>query len=177
MRKILVLGLVPLFALTACREEPAGGLPEFTGPKAVLNAANSTLTKDDSSEVKHVSLEIPDSSEVYEVEIGTPCYLKETSGHFFEIIVKPGAYIKSVSTVTVDRLIVDIYGGKGINFEVYNNVEGTGEQVKEYSSTIPPTEPGDGGLVLQYPINSTGWIIKNTSSFKPAFYSISVCLG
>lgn len=177
MRKILVLGLIPLFALTGCREEPASGLPEFTGPKAVLNAANSTLTTADSTEASRVSLEIPNSSDVYEVEIGAPCYLKETNGHFFEIIVKSGAYIKSVSTVSVDRLIVDIYGGKGINFEVYSNAEGTGEPVKEFSSTIPPTEPEDGGLVLQYPINSTGWIIKNTSKSKPAFYSISVCLG
>ena len=179
MRKIFILGLLPLFALTGCREEPATGLPDFRGDIQLLTPEKTSLTSNDSEAAEVVTLTIPDTEKSYQVEISTGCKLN-TKGAKPQIQLAPGAYIKSVSTVTVDRLMVDFFGTKGTFFNVYSNAEGTGSTVRDYEAPkdLPVYDPDGGGKVLQYPINSEGWMIKNETEYnKPTFYAIYICLG
>ncbi len=177
MKKLLFLLPIAVLTLASCRENPKPKLPKFDGASAVLTPEASTLTEQDSKEITTVELSIPDRKETYKVEIGKDCYIKTTNGGFKEIIVKPGSYIKSVSNYKVDRLIIDTFGKKGINFNVYDNVKGEGDAIHEHESEVQPVEPGDGGMVLEYPINTSEWIIKNETKFnKPAFYSVTICL-
>lgn len=179
MKKIFILGLLPLFALTGCREEPASGLPDFKGDMALLTPENTSLTSSDSTVAEIVTLNVPDSEKTYQVEISAGCKLN-TKGSSPQIQLAPGSYIKSVSEFTVDRLMVDYFGTKGTFYNVYNNKEGTGSTVKDYEAPkdLPVYDPDGGGKVLQFPINSTGWMIKNETEFnKPTFYAIYICLG
>lgn len=197
MKKILLL--IPfLMLLTACGKPAESALPsiniitsesesESHESSSVssetesfylskLTPENSTLTTDDSSEKVHVDITSLDGSKEYGIEIGNPCYLKNLSSGLQEIIVKPGAYISSFNgTYKVNRLIIDFYGGKGVNFEVYNNLTGEGTPLAYHESNIAAADPSDGGQVYEYEINGKDWIIKNNTEFnKPGFYSISV---
>ena len=181
MKKLLLLIPATLLALVGCKPEPKAKLPEFNGASTSLTPANSTVTTTDKNNPTttstFVDLEIPDSPETYRVEIGAGCYLKTTSGGYQEIILKPGSYIKSVSKYTVDRLVIDYFSKQGENHSVYANNKGTGSKVDSHISEIPATEPDDFGKVLEYPINSNGWMIKNETEFNnPALYYVTICL-
>ena len=142
-----------------------------------LTPANSTLTNDDSEEKIHVEIASDEGEENYGIEISNPCYLKNLSSGLQEIVVKPGAYISSFNNpkYMVNRLIIDFYSGKGVNFDVYSNLSGEGESLPYHESSIDAIDPSDGGMVYEYEINSVDWIIKNNTEFnKPAFYSITV---
>ena len=179
MKKIFLLGLLPLFALTGCREEPATGLPDFTGDIQLLTPEKTSLTSTDSEAAEIVTLTIPDTDKSYQVEISAGCKLN-TKGAEPQIQLAPGSYIKSVSEFTVDRLMIDYFGTKGTFYNVYNNKEGAGTPVGDYEAPkdIVTYDPDGGGKVLQFPINSTGWMIKNETEYnKPTFYAIYICLG
>ena len=108
----------------------------------------------------------------YDLILGNPCYLS-TKAH--EFIMKPGSYIKSVSTYTVDRIIVDFFGSKGVNFGVYADSTGEGTALEPHESDITPEDPNDGGMVYEYSINGNAWYMKNiTANNKPGIYSVTV---
>jgi len=177
MKKLHLLVLSTLFALTGCAGEAGDTLPTPTGNFSVeLNPANSGLTSDDSTETKLVTLTSKENEEVtYQIEIGFPCYLKTLKeNNLQEIIVKNGAYFKSVSTYRVSVVRVDIFEGKGINYNVYNNVEGSGEALERHASTATPVYPEDSGAVYDYQVDANGWSITNNSNNKPAFYSVTI---
>ena len=172
-RLLFVLALSTL--LVGWAPEAAPELPPVGGSTYTvkLTPSKSTLTNEDSGSAIQVELASEEDETVkYKFEIGSPCYLKNLGSGLQEIIVKPNAYIKSVSNYTVKRLVVDFYGGKGTNFNVYGN----GETSLEYhASSIPAADPNDGGMVYEYEVNHTSWQIKNETEFnKPGFYSISV---
>ena len=195
MKKYLFLLALPLL-MTSCAKEPAEALSslpiDFSNTTSTSNGSslesseaeptyqwvkltpeNSGLTNDDSTSSKLVTLNSEiDSSIEYSIEIGAPCYLHSK---FHEFVVKPGAYIRSLSDeYTVDRLIVDFYSSKGINFDVYSNSEGTGTALEYHTSDVKPEDSAD-GTVYEYAINGNNWCIKNNTEFnKPAFYSIIV---
>ena len=176
--------------MAACAKEPQSALPDLSSFTTVnsdgseelvvfyeskLTPNNSSLTKDDSDVVKYVVLQGEGDNPGYAFEIGNPCYLKDLSSGLQEIVVKPGAYICSNSEYQVNRLIIDFYGGKGTNFNVYNNKEGKGNPLPYHESGVLPQDPNDGGMVYEYAIDGKEWIIKNETEFnKPAFYSITV---
>lgn len=140
-----------------------------------LTADNSTLTTEDSSE--NIVVELPseeDETVKYSFEITPPCYLNTKSSVANQICVKTGAMIRSVSEYTVKKITVDFFGGKGVNYEVFNNTEHTGDAITYEETSVTPMDPDDGGLVYDYTINSTGWSIYNSSSYKPTFYYILV---
>ena len=174
MKKLLVL--VPFLLLAVgCAKEPEEPLPSIdeTAYTAKLTPENSLITAEDTTVAYNVSIaSAEDANTKYEMTIGAPCYLS-TKAH--EFIMKPGSYIKSVSTYTVDRIIVDFYGGKGVNFGVYANTEGTGEALAYHESTIAAEDPNDGGIVYEYQISGSAWCLKNITEFnKPGIYSITV---
>ena len=170
MKKLLLLLPVALM-LFGCRQEASEYLPDIPSDalQAKLTKANSGLTTDDSTE--ELTANLTAGSATYSVKIGAPCY---AHSRFDEFVIKQGGYVKSASTYHVDRLIVDFYSTKGVNFEVFNNAEGTGEKLTEWKSKVETVDSTDGGLVYEYKIESTGWMIKNTSSYKPGFYSVTV---
>ena len=173
MKKLFLLLPVILLAVS-CKPEANDFLPAIPegSLKASLNSSNSGLTKDESTSELQVALVVADSTQTYSVKIGVPCYIHTS---FPEIVMKSGAYFKSVSEYRVDRLIVDFFGSKGVFFDVYANKEGTGATVGYYKSTVTSSDVEGGGMVYEYPINSTGWIIKNnTENNKPGFYSVTV---
>ena len=177
MKKLLfVLSLTAL--LVGCAKEPAGNLPPVEGTtySVTLTPENSTLTGDDSTTATRVELSAKEDANVkYTVEIGVPCYVKTLGSGLKEIVVKPNAYIKSISNYTVDRLVVDFYGGKGINHKVYAKADGTGNEVEYHTSEVAPVDPNDDGTVYEYPINGTEWGIYNKTEYnKPAFYSVTI---
>ena len=176
MKKILfVLPLVML--LGACAKEAQSQLPsvEEKSYTAKLDPNNSTLTTDDSSAAIQVEIASNEDSEVkYKFEIGAPCYLKTLSNNLQEIIIKQNAYIKSVSEYKVDRIIVDFFNGKGVNFNVYANKDGTGDPLEYHESSVAPVYPEDSGKVYEYAINGNEWSLTNTTNYKPAIYSLSV---
>ena len=176
MKKILLL--IPLLLLGSCAKDPGGKLepPDNDSYSVTINPTSSGLTTTDSTE--NVSVSLPsdkDSSITYSVEFGKPCYIN--SDHP-EIMVKLDGYIKSLSTYIVDRLIIDFFGTKGTIFDVFANDSGTGTPVEYHSSSVTSIDPNGGGMVYEYPINSSGWLIKRTSGLvdkqKPGFYSITV---
>ena len=177
MKKTFLLSILPLILITGCANEPEDELPPPEAAyHAKLTADNSTLTLDDST--APIIVDIPseeDPNIKYSFEIGNPCYINTKSAVALQICLKPGVSIKSKSNYYVDRLVVDFYGGKGINYEVYNNVNKTGEKVTYHSSSRTPTDPDDYGTVYEYSIQSTGWNIFNATDFnKPTFYYIEV---
>ncbi len=173
-----MLFVLPLLALLAgCAPEPKEKLPDVpSGSYTVtLEPTSSTLTSDDSTGPITVTLSAKEDSSVkYQVEIGAPCYIK-TVDSYQEIIVKQNAYFKSISNYKVNRIICDIYEGKGINYSVFNKADGSGTALEKHSSTIPPVYPEDSGAVYEYDLNnSTEWSVRNSSSSRPGFYSVSI---
>lgn len=178
MKKHLLLALIPLFLMAGCADEPGDELPpaDEKSYTAKLTADNSTLTKDDSSEVIQVEIASNEDENVkYKFEITPPCYLNTKSTVANQIGVKPGAMIRSASSYTVEKITVDFFGGKGTNYQVFNNVEHSGDPLEYHESSITPTDPDDSGKVYEYAVNSTGWCLFNhTEANKPSFYYISV---
>ena len=117
MKKLFLL--IPLILVAVgCAPEPEKELDpidtsnsEVTYYTAKLTPENSLVTADDTTANYTVHIpSVEDPSTVYDIEIGAPMYLS-TKAH--EFIMKPGSYLKSVSTFTVDRIIVDFFGSKG----------------------------------------------------------------
>ena len=174
MKKLLFV--LPALLLVGCAPAAERQLPPVdpTSYTVKLDASNSTLTADDSTGAIQVELKAQeDESIVYKLEIGAPCYIK-TVDSYQEIIMKGGAYFKSVSSYKVSRLICDIYEGKGINYEVHNKADGSGEALARHESSIEPVYEEDSGAVYEYEVNSTEWSITNTTNYKPAFYSVTI---
>lgn len=178
MKKLLFI--LPILLLSSCAKEPTEKLPDPpAGSYTVfLDGFASHLTSEDSAAPISVTLvALEDERVTYELEIGAPAYLKEVSdgtNTYQEMVFKSGAYIKSVSNYQVSKIACDIYEGKGINYDVYNNAEGTGEALEEYASSLEPTYPEDSGAVYEYDIENTSWSIRNNSSYKPAFYAVYI---
>ena len=176
MKKLLVI-LPVVIMLAGCAPEAEDPLPAIPAGtySVVLDANSSTLTTDDSTEPLQISLQAKENSEVtYEVEIGAPCYLKTVDG-YTEMIVKQGAYFKSKSSYKVNRLICDIFEGKGINYEVHDKADGSGNALERHESSITPVYEADSGAVYEYDLNSsTEWSITNSTKNKPAFYSVTI---
>lgn len=169
MKKVLLLLSLTLL-LGAC-SNPKPPLPNPGDVLSVkLTKDNNGLATSDSTEAFTISLAIEGRDEVYEIEMGPNLY-----NHFDyeEFLIKKGGYIKSKSTYTVERLRIDYFSKKGTNFEV---LDANNEVVEKHESEVPTEFPneGDYGEVLEYPINGTSWTIRNTTDFKPAFYSITV---
>ena len=149
--------------------------PELTETQSIkkvkITKSNSGLTGDDSTEAFDTSFDIEGREEKYVVEIGPNCYNHHT---YNEFLIKPEGYIKSKSTYHVDRLVIDYFSGKGVNFEV---LDANGGVVTSHESSVETEYPAtsDKGAVLEYPINGTAWTIRNVTEFnKPAFYSVTV---
>ena len=175
MKKISLLLLLPLAMLFSCAPEAKKALPSIPAGSytAILNPETSTLTKDDSTEPISVNLKSEENKNVtYSLELGNPFYLHASEPEF---VLVGNAYIKSISTYKVDRLIVDFFGKKGTFFDVYASNDGSGNKIDYHESTVKPYDEEGGGKVYEYPIDSTGWMIKNgTTDRKPAFYSITI---
>ena len=171
MKKLLVL--LPSFLLLAS----CGAAPEDTLPPAKdesfsvkLTKANCGLTNEDSTEAFVTALDVEGKTIKYEFEIGPNCYIHS---EYAEFLIKKDGYIKSKSNYYVDRLIIDYMSKKGVNFEVLN---ANNEAVTSHESTVTTEYPGenDYGAVLEYPIDGNAWTIRNTTDYKPAFYSVRV---
>ena len=175
MKKIFVLLALPLISLTSCRPDPAAPLPHYDGKEIALTPEVSGLDTELSESNITVEFAIPDSEKTYEIEISSGCKYKTTNGGFKEIYLSPGSYIRSLTNCYVNRIIVDIFGKQGINFDVYKNNSFKGNPIQEHTSEITPTEPDDFGAVYEYPIEAGGWSIKNNTEFnKPCFYYVKV---
>lgn len=179
MKKLLIL-LPLLFVAAACGKEPVAPLssidsdsPEVTYYNAKLTSENSLITSEDTTENYQVNIASnEDTTVTYSMEIGAPCRL---SSKAHEFIMERGSYVKSISEYKVDRLIVDFWGGKGVNFGVYANADGTGEALEYHESNVTPEDQSDGGVVYEYAINGTAWCLKNITEFnKPGIYSLTV---
>ena len=170
MKKILFV--LPFLALLGACANPGEELPPAGSEtkQVKLTKANCGLTNDDSTEAFEKSLDIEGKEEKYIFEIGPHCYAHAT---YEEFLIKKDGYIKSKSNYTVDRLIIDYMSKKGINFVVEN---ANGEAVQSHESSVATEYPAadDYGAVLEYPINGNAWTIKNTTEYKPAFYSVTV---
>jgi len=170
MKKILFV--LPFIALLGACLDPEAPLPgPSTESKTVkLTKANCGLTNSDSTEAFETSLDIEGKEEKYVFEIGPNCYAHAT---YEEFLIKKNGYIKSKSTFKVDRLIIDYFSGKGVNFEV---LDANGSLVSSHESTVQTEYPGDSdkGAVLEYAIDGNSWTIQNKTEYKPAFYSITV---
>ena len=178
MKKLLLV--LPVFALLAGCDwfvEPEEKLPD-PNPKeneviksVKLTKFNCGLTSDDSTEAFETSLDIEGKTEKYTFEIGPNCY---NHAEYDEFLIKPNGYIKSKSSYRVDRLVIDYFSKKGVNFEV---LDASNNTVAYHESSVTTEYPGenDFGAVIEYPINGTSWTIQNTTEYnKPAFYSITV---
>lgn len=181
MKKHLLFAL-PILLLCGCAEPAAEALSESSLEEgesrytATLTADKSTLTSSDSTEAFKVEIASEEDVNVkYEFEISAECYLNTKSSVANQIGVRPGASIKSSSKYEVEKITVDFYGGKGINYQVFNNTDHSGEPLQYHETSITPTDPDDYGTVYDYAINSTGWCLFNhTENNKPSFYYISV---
>lgn len=183
MKKIQVL-LPLLFLMTACglkAAEPLSSLDpdnpsvsDVTGETytAKLTRDNSGLTTDDSTEEITANIASSQDSDVsYSFVIGAPCY---QHANFNEFIVKHGGYIKSGSSYYVDRIIVDFWVTKGVNFSVYAGGDASGDALEYHESSVKTEDPDDGGCVYEYEIKGYEWYLVNDTSYKPGFYSITV---
>ena len=137
-----------------------------------ITADNNGLTTDDSTEAVQTSLDIEESDLKYTFEISANSY--NHAKYKGEWVLKSNAYIKSVSTFKVDRLVIDYMSKQGFGFEVY-----AGETaVTAHESEVKTEFNGekDFGAVVEYPINGNSWKINNTVGDKPGacFYSITV---
>ena len=164
--------------LVACQKEPAEPLSSITGETYTvkLTADNSTLTVDESTE--SIQVEIPSSEDAsikYKFEITPPCYINNKSSVANQIGLKPGAMIKSISNYQVEKITIDYFASKGQNFQVFNDVERTGDPLEAHLTNMTPTDPNDGGAVYDFSVSSTGWCIYNHTEFnKPSLYYVSV---
>ena len=150
---------------------PEPEVPETQELKSVkINKSNCGLTGDDSTKAFQTSLDIDGTQEKYTFEIGPNCY---NHHNYNEFLIKKDGYFKSISTYKVDRLVIDYFSGKGVNFEVLN---AGGDKVEPHESETKTEYPSaqDKGAVLDYPINGNSWTIRNVSEYKPAFYSVTV---
>lgn len=170
MKRLLLL--LPILTLVGgcAKQEPPLPNPGENSKTVKLVKSNSGLTDEISTEAFDIILPIEGKEEGYEIEIGVNCYAHKS---YEEFLITKNGYIKSKSKYMVDRLIIDFVNKKGVNFTVEN---GDGEVVESHTSTIPSEYSGeeDYGYVLEYPINGNAWIIKNTTEYKPAFYSVTV---
>ena len=170
MKKVLFV-LPFILLLGACRED-AEPLPSVAeDAKTVkLTKANCGLTGEDSTAEFTTALDIEGTESKYEFLIGPNCYAHAT---YEEFLIKKDGYIKSKSEYHVDRLIIDYMSKKAINFEVLN---ASGEVVESHASSVATEYPAaeDYGAVVEYSINGTAWTIRNTTDYKPAFYSVTV---
>ena len=170
MKKVLFI-LPFALLLGACRAD-AEPLPEVPAEvKSVkLTKTNCGLTGEDSTAAFTTALDIEGSEAKYEFEIGPNCYAHAT---YEEFLIKKDGYIKSKSEYKVDRLVIDYMSKKGINFEVLN---AGGDIVESHTSTVATEYPAedDFGAVVEYSIGGSSWTIRNTTEYKPAFYSITV---
>ena len=92
-----------------------------------------------------------------------------------EFIMKPGSYLKSVSTFTVDRIIVDFFGSKGTNYAVHAGLDASTDALVYHSSSIAAEDPDGGGIVYEYSIQGPSWYMNNISDVqKPGIYSVTV---
>ena len=179
MKKLFLFTLLPLVMAVSCAPEAKKPLPPVgeNTYTVVLDATSSTLTTDDSTSLIEVELHAKeDDSVTYKVEIGAPCYLKTVTdgvNNYTEIIMKEGSFFRSKSDYKVDRLIVDMYNGQGINYEVYNNVAGTGTKLDEHESTVTPVYAADDGAVYEYEVDSTEWSVRRIAR-KPGIYSVTI---
>ena len=135
-----------------------------------ITKSNCGLTGDDSTTAFQTSLDIENRQEKYTFEVGPNCY---NHANYEEFLIKKGGYFKSISTYHVDRLVIDYMSKKGVNFEV---LDANGAAVTSHTSNVGTEYPAadDYGAVLEYPINGTAWTIRNTTEYKPAFYSVTV---
>ena len=149
--------------------------PQITYYQAKLDAKNSTLTNDDLAETTNVTISTVSGAATYVLTISSLCYLKNVENNNQEIILKDDCYICSNSSYEVNRLIIDFYGRQGTNFTVYDNKQGTGEGLTYHESTVEPIDGPSGGMVYEYAINGSDWMIKNTNSpRKTGLYSITI---
>ena len=172
MKKLLFLLPIAILTLTGCQPEPKSPLPD-PDPESyqvTLNPDNSGLTSEDLEQNIECKLEIEGKTETYDIEISAPTYY---STKHEEMMLKDGSYFKSISAYHVDRLIVDFYDGQFGNFSVYSTAEGTGDAAEAHESTSESPHKSAGGKILEYAIESTGWMIKNVSN-KAGFYSVTV---
>lgn len=175
MKRLLLI--LPLL-MCGCASEATSTatLPDKTLYSVTLDAANSTLSETESSEAISLSLKAKENENIiYELEIGSPCYVKQVQGtSYSEIVMKNNGYFKSVSNYKVSLIRCDIYEGKGINYEIYNSHSEFSNQVERKNSTANPIYPEDNGAVYDYEMNSSEWLIRNVSVYKPAFYSVTI---
>jgi len=172
MKKLLLL--LPAIALLGACAETEEPLPEpsVESKSVKLTKANSGLTVDATTEAKQVSLDIEGKEEKYTFEFSAKC-----NGHkdYEEFVLKDDAYLKSVSTYKVDRLVIDYMSKKGLTFEVKN---ANNEAVTSRESTVQTEFSGadDYGAVLEYPINGNSWALYNTNTGKAGtcIYSVTV---
>ena len=177
MKKLFLLAALPMLALVSCRPDPKPALPDYNGKEIKLTAENSGLTTELSTVATTVNLPIPDTTEMYQLEISADVKYKTTSGGHTEIYLSPGSYIKSISTLRVERLIIDFFGRQGTLFDVYANNTFSGTPVEEHLSEIEATEPDDYGQVSEFSIQANGWSIKNNTEFnKPCLYYVTIVL-
>jgi len=178
MKKPLLLVLVSLFLMTGCADEPGDELPPASESSysVKLKADLTSLSSTETSEPLTVELASKEDENVkYSFEIGNPAKLNTKSSVSTQIQLNAGAYIKSVSTYKVEKIIVDYFSKQGTNFQVFNNVEKSGEALSPHKSSIAPTDPEDYGAVLEYEIDSNGWNLYNHTEYnKPTFYYVEV---
>ena len=173
MKKLLLL--LPAIALLGACTNEGEKLPEPSAEsKSVkLTAANSSLTNDALTEAKQVSLDIANKEEKYTVEFSPKSSLHGKID--YEFVLKEDAYLKSVSTYKVDRLVVDYMSKNGISFVVKNAND---ETVNSHESSVSTEYSGenDFGAVAEYPINGNSWSLVNTNSGKAGtcLYSVTV---
>ena len=178
MKTIKLFALLPFVLIAGCQNEPSSSLPDPSSDSYTvkLTADNSNLTKDDSTSSIQVELSSKEDENVkYTFEITSPSYLNTKSAVANQIGLKPGAMIRSVSNYKVEKIIVDFYGGKGQNYQVFSNVDHSGEPLEAHVSNMVPTDPNDSGMVYEFAIGANGWSLFNhTEVNKPSFYYISV---
>ena len=172
MKKILAILIAPML-LVGCVPEPEPELPPADPTLLEVKIDQSKVdlpSTDNLAENTVYHLVIEDKTETYDIEIGKDTYY---STKHSEMMLQNGSYFKSVSTYTVDRIIVDYYEGQFGNFKVYANSDGTGEELAAHDSSVAAIAPDDGGKVAEYEVKSTGWMLKNTQN-KAGIYSITV---
>lgn len=176
MKKVLII--LPLLLLAGCAKEPSetASEPPINSYSVVLDVPSSTLTTEETTSPITVSLKAKeDQNTTYTLEIGAPCYEKQVSGtDYHEMVMKQNGYFKSISNYKVSLLRLDIFAGKGVNYEVYNNHQAEGNVIEAKNSTATPIYPEDNGKVYDYEINGKEWFIRNNSVYKPCFYSVTI---
>ena len=179
MKKLLFV-LAASLLLAGCAPAPAAELPPVEGETytAKLTADLSTLGADPSTAATQVEVQVPGVSLKYKFEIGANTYIKTTTAGFKEMNLKVGAYIKSVSTYTVERITIDFFSKPGTLFNVFAKADGSGDALTYHETSITPTEPDDFGKVYEYQPSSTGWCISRRTDIlekqTPSIYYVSV---